>query len=264
MHSLRNIQERCYRAFILGDGDPLLPDLTGGGIPARTSIQVYQNNALETYRKALLASYPIIERLVGEACFRGIAKKYMRDYPSTSGDLQNFGTKMPDFLHELYANTEFAYLPDVARLEWATEEVQLSRESDVLDIDALGKVAPERLTDVCFLRSESARLISSQYPILSIWYTNQPGQEADVDLDSGPEHVVVRRSADRIELNLIDPVAAALAAHLDGSRPLQAAIEALDPAVADSPNFDLASVLQQLTSTGIISSFTLPRPSSPQ
>jgi hypothetical protein len=132
----------------------------------------------------------------------------MRDYPSTSGDLQNFGIKMPEFLGELYATSEFAYLPDVARLERATEEVQLSSESEVLDIDALRRVAPEQLADIRFIRSASTRLISSSYPILSIWRTNQPGREADVDLASGPEHVVVRRCADNVELNLIEPAAA--------------------------------------------------------
>ena len=75
MSSLRSLQERSYRAFLLGDAEPLVPELMSREIPAPISIQVYQNNARETYRKALEASYPVVERLVGEECFRGLAHK---------------------------------------------------------------------------------------------------------------------------------------------------------------------------------------------
>lgn len=259
MNSLRSIQERCYRAFLLGDAKPLVPELMSREIPAPISVQVYQNNARETYRKALEASYPVIERLVGEDCFRGLAHKYMRDYPSTSGDLQAFGVTMPSFLLELYGDSEFAYLPDVARLEWAVEEAQLNQEGEPLDLDALSRVEPERHADVRFHRSASARLISSPYPILSIWETNQPDQDAEVDLSSGAEHVVVRRHAGNIELNLIDSSSASLATHLDDGKTLAEATEALDSESAEDPNFDLAASLQQLTSTGLLSEFTLDR-----
>ena len=173
MNSLRSLQDQCYRAFLLGDAEALLPELVSREIPAPISVQVYQNNARETYRKALLASYPVIERLVGEDCFRGLAQKYMRDYPSTSGDLQNFVVAFPKFLFELYGDSDFAYLPDVARLEWAAEEVQLAGESERIDLDALSRLDPGRYANVRFSRSKSARLVCSPYPILSIWKTNQ-------------------------------------------------------------------------------------------
>ncbi len=260
MTSLRSIQDRCYRAFLLGDAEPLVPELTSREIPAPISIQVYQNNARETYRKALGASYPVVERLVGENCFRGLAQKYMREYPSTSGDLREFGATMPAFLLELYGDSEFAYLPDVARLERAVEEVQLNREGEPLDQGALSRLDPERYADVRFQRSASARLICSPYPILAIWKTNQPGQETEVDLSSGAEHVVVRRHAGNVELNLIDASFASLATHLDDAKTLAEAVAALDFEPADDPSFDLAAALQRLTSTGLLSGFTLARP----
>lgn len=264
MNSLRSLQERCYRAFLLGEAEPLLPELMSREIPAPISIQVYQNNARETYRKALAANYPVVERLVGDDCFRGFALKYMRDYPSTSGDLQRFGATLPDFLCEHYRDSRFAYLPDVARLEWAVEEVQLSRESGPLDLDALSRIEPEHYTEVRFHRSESARLICSPYPILSIWRTNQPGQEAEVDLSSGAEHVVVRRHAGSVQLNLIDSAAASLAAHLGDAETLEEATAALDSEFGDGQSFDLTTALQQLTGTGLLTRFTLEQPTYSQ
>ena len=257
MNSLRSLQDQCYRAFLLGDAEALLPELVSREIPAPISVQVYQNNARETYRKALVASYPVIERLVGEECFRGLAQKYMRDYPSTSGDLQNFGVVFPKFLSELYGDSDYAYLPDVARLEWAVEEVQLDGESERIDLDALSRLDPGRYANVRFSRSKSARLVCSTYPILSIWKTNQSGQEADVDLDSGSEQVVVRRHEGSIELNLINPIATSLAAHLDAAETLDGAAQALASELGDDPNFNLNTALQQLTSSGLLSGFAV-------
>ena len=257
MNSLRSLQDQCYRAFLLGDAEALLPELVSREIPASISVQVYQNNARETYRKALVASYPVIERLVGEDCFRGLAQKYMRDYPSTSGDLQNFGVVFPTFLFELYRDSDYAYLPDVARLEWSVEEVQLAGESERIDLDALSRLDPGRYANVRFSRSESARLVCSPYPILSIWRTNQPGQEADVDLDSGAEQVVVRRHEGSVDLNLINPIATSLAAHLDAAETLDGAAQALASELGDDPNFDFTTALQQLTSSGLLSRFAV-------
>ena len=257
MSSLRNLQDQCYRAFLLGDTEGLLPELVSREIPAPVSVQVYQNNARETYLKALVAGYPVIARLVGEDCFRGLAQKYMRDYPSTSGDLQNFGDVFPKFLSELYGDSNYAHLPDVARLEWAVEEVQLDGESERIDFDALSRLDPGRYANVRFSRSESARLVCSDYPILSIWRTNQPGQEADVDLDSGSEQVVVRRLEGSVELNLINPIATSLAAHLDAAETLDGAAQALASELGDDPNFDFTTALQQLTSSGLLSGFAV-------
>ena len=181
----------------------------------------------------------------------------MRDYPSTNGDLQEFGVALPDFLFELYSDSDFAYLPDVARLEWAVENVQLHHESEPLDLGALSRVNSERHANVRFHRSESVRLICSPYPILSIWRTNQPGHEAQVDLGSGPEHVIVKRRAGNVELSLIDSVASSLAAHLDAGETLEETTGALCAEFSDDPNFDLTAALQLLTSTGFLSGFTL-------
>ena len=64
MSSLRELQEHCYRAFVLGDSAALQPTVRNNEVSAEHRIQVYQNNARETFRKALLASFPVIERLV--------------------------------------------------------------------------------------------------------------------------------------------------------------------------------------------------------
>ena len=257
MNSLRDLQNRCYRAFLHGEDELLVDDLVDATIPASISIQVYQNNASETYRKALSASYPVIERLVGDGGFHGLARKYMRAFPSGSGDLQNFGAAFPEMLSEQYADTEFAYLPAVATLEWAMEEVQLEEERSPLDVAALADVEPSHYPALRFSRSTSARLIVSRFPILSIWRSNQPGKDASVDLDSGSEQVVVSRSASDVVLVPVTAFAASLASELGSDATLEAATESLAKSAVDVDALAIGAALQELINARLLEDFEL-------
>ncbi len=205
MTSLREIQRRAYRAFLDGEASVVTPDLAGNKIPRTKQLQIYQNNARETFRKALASSYPVIEQLVGDACFRGLCRSYLRRYPSSSGSLQNFGAKFSELLADQLGGTEYGYLPDVAHLEWACEEVLADRECHSLDLQTLGEVSPAEYESLRFQFLEGIRLIGSDYPILAIWRANQPGESATVDLSNGSEHVAVIRRDGDVVLRLISP-----------------------------------------------------------
>lgn len=177
MTSLHEIQRRAYRAFFDDVASDIIPELAGDAIPPAVQVQIYQNNARETFRKSLASSYPVVERLVGEACFRGLCREYMRQYPSRSGSLQHFGANFSELLVDQFEGSEYEYLPDVARLEWACEAVLGEREC--------------------------VRLVGSTYPILAIWRANQSREPATVDLSSGPDYVAVLRSGGDAILRLI-------------------------------------------------------------
>jgi hypothetical protein len=213
--SLRRLQQDAYRAFLGGSTEPLMPALDGARLPARVSIAVYQNNARETFRKTLAASYPVVARLVGEACFRGLASKYMRERPSRSGDLQAFGRDFADFLSAIYGESEYRYLVDVARLEWAQEEVLLLSEATPVDAQAVARIPEERLESLRLRLIPSSILIASPFPILSIWRANQHDEPEPVDLDAGGESVLVARKNQRVELIVLDAATFALAAALN-------------------------------------------------
>ena len=254
MNSLREIQHRCYRAFLYEETSQVVPDLVSNEIPAPARVQVYQNNAREAFRKTLAAAYPVIERLVGEDCLRGLALRYMREHRSVSGDLQGFGVAFPTFLAEIYGDTDYAYLPDVAALEWAFESVQLERESEPMDLERLRKIASEDHPRLRFELSTGTRLVSSPYPILAIWRANQPGNDATVDLSTGPEHVAVLRRGDDVEMHLLSAEAFALAREIQNGRSLGEACDALD-----DRELDLGRSLQSLITSGLLTGFSVAR-----
>jgi len=260
MTSLRELQQCCYRTFLLEESAELAPELASKAIPAATQIAVYQNNAQETFRKALLSSFPVVARLVGDDCLRGLARTYMREHPSLSGNLQGYGRDFPGFLDDLYGATRFSYLHDVARLEWALEEVHLEPQEPQLDVEALLDVAPKDHSRLTFKLRKASRLVSSCYPVLSIWRANQPGRDTVVDLNSGSEHGAVLRREDDVELQPLDHITYKLAVQLARGASLEALVAAGDRLIDHhhkDGELDLSSALQSLMKVGLVAGFSL-------
>ena len=221
MNSLRSIQAACYRAFT-SDGPASLAGLVrSNGTTPEQRIEIYRNNNREICRKALTASYPVIERLVGDTCFAGLAREYTRVHPSRCGDLQHFGTNFAAFLDRTYANSRFSYLCSVADLEWALEEVHLEPDERPLAVPELDRYGRDDYGDLVFTIRRAVRLVGSRFPCLSIWRANQPGNDDRVDLDRGGEKVSVVRHGDDLRMHLLDDDTFALAAQLAAGERLQ-------------------------------------------
>ena len=195
MPSLREIQTRCRQAFVDGETHSLSGLLLSHVGPTSTGISVYQNNARETFRLALAASYPVIEALVGAGCFAGLASHYLGLHPSSEPDLQAFGEQFPEFLDGCYSNSAYRYLADVARLELATEQVLLDRELAPLDAGRLADIPPAELPELHLGLAPACRMVTSDFPILSIWRMHTQADTEPVSLGAGPSHVLVQRRA---------------------------------------------------------------------
>lgn len=246
MLSLREVQRRTYRAIVLEDN--VLP-LTRS---RAARLDVYRNNARETFRKTLSATYPVVQRLVGDACFRGIAAHFMREFPSRAGDLGLFGAELAILLDIYYRDTDFAYLPDVARLEWACAEVETAADSAPFDLLELASVPEEGHAALRFALRPCIRLVSSRYPVLRIWHANQADDVAPVDLGAGGERVLVARSGKGLRLEALDAGTFAFAQSLADGEPLA---DALDAGCAVAHGFDAGAALGLLARLDALAGF---------
>jgi len=243
MLALRELQ-MCFTAALLnGDGD-LRAQIIGDGIDSDERLAVYRNNVVEGFIKALAVGFPVIEHLVGTDYFRQLALEFQRAYPSRSGDLHHIGEPFAAFLRSRFEATEYAYLPDVAALEWAYQEAQIAADASPLEADAFREVAPEHVESLRFVLHPACALVRSDYPIIRIWFANQP--EADessmIDLGSGADHVLVRRSPADIEFVRLSAGEFAALEKLSNGGTLG---EALETAQAADSTFDLAAALSR-------------------
>jgi hypothetical protein len=207
MHSLHEIQTRCRRAFVQGDADALswLSGQADSELPA-VGISIYRNNVRETFRQALAASYPVVEDLVGRECFAGLSWRFLRRHPSRTPDLQTFNEQFPDFLDGYYAKSAHGYLADVARLELATEQVLLEPELAPLDPTTLASIPTSDWPGLRLVRSPSARLVMSDFPILDIWRMHYHDQSLSISLDAGPSYVLIVRDAGDSVMRPLSPL----------------------------------------------------------
>jgi len=244
MSSLRELQRQFVGALF--DESP-----APGGTETAAGIEIYRNNLHEGFLKALALEFPVIQRLVGEDYFRQLARDFLHAHPSRAGDLHAIGAPFPNYLRSRFSGTEYAYLPDVAQLEWAYEQASIAADAAVFDVRSLARVNPDCYGELQFALHPACYLVSSLYPILRIWQVNQMDADMDltVDLSIGPDHIITRRTDHGVELVRVQPGDFRLLECFARNATLG---EALSTLQRIEPEFDLGDALRRLLELGMI------------
>ena len=246
MPALRDLQQDFVAALLAEDGAaPAFA--TTPPASAGERVAIYRRAMFANYRSALAATYPVVKKLVGAPFFDGAVDAFVRAHPSRSGDLNVYGSEFGAFLAGYPPAADLPYLPDVARLEWAVDEVARAADDAAVPDDVLAAFAaipPAGLPDIRIVPAQACRIVASRFPILRIWRINQEDAPPDdrVSLDEGGVAVLVRRDARGITLTPLAPGEQAWLAALATGATLGAAIDAAR--VADA-NFDLATALRE-------------------
>ena len=169
------------------------------------NLSIYRNNASSAFRGALEISFPVLRRRVGDDYFRQLAAQYRDAFPSRSGDLHWTGRSFADFLTSHLRDGDYAWLADLARLEWACEEAAIAVDTPATGAEALGAFATEDLEHVLFELQPSLRLVSSGVPIYSVWFANQVDHAPPADQSKGPECGMVRIRHESVEVQILAP-----------------------------------------------------------
>lgn len=158
------------------------------GRPAGRRFDVYRNNVAVSLTEALSAGFPVIEKLVGEEFFRAMAGVFLRAHPPRSPVLALWGDAFPGFLATFPPVAHLPYLADVARLEYALREAYHAADAPQAATDALAHPA---LMQARVRLAPATRLVTSPYPILTIWRANTDPDAPPAR--GGAEHVLVTR-----------------------------------------------------------------------
>jgi len=251
--SLHELQGRLSAAIFKQHGVP--EEICDGEFSAAERVQIYRRNTLVTLTEALAACYPTVQSLVGEEFFRQAAEQYIRLYPPSSGNVHDFGSALATFLADFWPAQALAYLPDVARLEWARQLSYHADDVPALEIETLKAVSPLELEALCFGQHPATRLISSAYPIFDIWQLHQSNDpQATVDLSVGGQHVRVFRHHLKVDIELLGSAEYLWLQNLADGRALG---EATDVALAADGEFELIRHLQRHLVGGTWTAVTL-------
>ena len=253
MNSLREVQLGLCDAIWKG-GEGFDHRIRSNGLTSQQRLQIYRNNVISGQVGALKTTYPVIARLVGDEFFGYLARQYLKDNRSQTGNLNDLGHNFDSFLTTFPGTDELVYLPDVAKLEWAIHRILLATVRSPMGLDPLSKISDTRYGELGFVIQPASCLVSSVYPVLQIWQVNQEDFHGDVAVNlsgGGVELLVIRRGLE-IEFESLTAGEYCLLKALSEKQPFSKACEF--PLKAQ-PDLDLVSCLQRYVASGVIVDF---------
>jgi hypothetical protein len=228
--------------------------------PASTlrGLRAYRANAQALSAQALQASYPTLQQLLGEENFAHLAQDFWQATPPERGDLAQWGNALPEYLMQVPALqallAEHAYLPDVARVEWALHEAATSSDA-VLDADSFQRLATEDPTQLRLRLSFGCALLRSAYPVVSIMQLH--------DVRASEAHAAARWKIANGEaqtaliwrqgfLPMLSVADAASATLIEATLEGHSLSKALDAAMLQAHDFDFSAWLSTGVQTGLL------------
>ncbi len=225
------------------------PDHPG---PGDSRFAVHRNNVVAGLIKVLGETYPAVKALVGDAFFNAAAACFVRAHPPTNPVLILWGGAFPDWITTFPPAAPVPYLGCVARLEWAWSEAFNAGEAQPLPAAALAAIPENALTAVRMSFHPSVRLVSSRFPVASLWADvtrRRPQDETTGPIDlAKAETALIARPADVVTVRALPPAAATF---LDALQQGLSLGEAVQAGLA-MPDFDLEAQLAGLFDAGLV------------
>jgi len=226
---LHDAQAMFARAVITGEFGEVAGEIAAPPGERAERFAVYRNTFLGTLTNALRLNFPAVERLVGRDFFEGAAGCFAITHPPSGTYLNEFGAAFPGFLGSLASAAPLAYLPGVARLDWAFSQAICAPDVAAVDLAALALSGSD---NVRLRLHPSLRLLSESLPVDDIWRAVLADDDealAAIDLVSGRRFLLVERLDMSARVERIDEADWTLLAMLQEGVALGAALQGIDP-----------------------------------
>lgn len=254
MSALLDLQQAFARTIRTGEATDIEALVASDRIGAAGRVAVYRNHFLISLADALATAFPVVRRLVGEAYFGAVARRFVQDMPPRSPCVSEYGGGFPDFLACLPEAGGLPFMADVARLEWALIAAAEADDVAAVPPTRFAAVDPAQLAGARLTVHPSVVLLASEFPIDLIWQANQRcGPPPVVDLAAGAARLMVHRCNGEVGWTALPgPDFDFISALVDGC-----SIEEAMQCAADSDRFELAAVLTLLLQSGLIVDFSV-------
>ena len=253
---LRELQDRMARSLLEDFKAPPPAGLVAGeAARAAARFMIHRGNVVESLANALGHTFPAVKAVCGERNFRVLAAAHVRAAPPARPQLMSYGGDFPAFVAgHAAAMNDFPFLADLARLEWAMNEVYYADDAPALAPETLGAIPEERLPALKFTLRPAARLVASEmHPLHAIWNAAahaaaSPDPLILTGLPQGGETVLVTRNSGPVEIFKLDAGATVFLGSAAAGAPLAKALAEADAA---EPGFELSAALAAALSRGV-------------
>jgi hypothetical protein len=194
MPTLLELQS-AVKDFLLGGTSEAAQFVVDDGLRPEDRLGIYRNTHVSSLVAALRISYPAVRALVGDEFFEAAARAFIDVQPPKTAYLNAYGADFGDFLAGFEPASALAYLPDVARLEWAVNVALHAKDVPPLDAAVL---ASRTDADFAFVPHPSVTLLRLTHPAEAIWRAVLDGNEdalTALDLSEGPVFLAIGRGS---------------------------------------------------------------------
>ncbi|MCF6343747.1 MAG: DNA-binding domain-containing protein [Devosiaceae bacterium] len=248
MASFKQIHKEFVAALLVPSA-PIPKGLIAVKKPNITSrFAVYRNNVIVGLIAALKSNFPICFALVGDEFFKALAIDFIRKDPPTSPMLFEYGDEFALFISQYSPADQLPYLADIARLEIMWRNAYHAIDAKPLDITKIQQIDAKKHSNLTFKTHPSAAILTSDWPIYSIWQGHEDNNMLDIDLEVKQSILICRPNVDVLIAN-IDPAACIFYSAIMNGQSLGSAYE---KAIKQDQNFDFNYCFGQLFALGLI------------
>ncbi len=180
-------------------------------LSARQRLDIYRGSILGGMTSGLAGIYPVCEKLVGEHYFSQMVAGYLKQFPSDSPDLGQYGEHLAHYITLFEPAQDLIYLPHVAKLEWLWHQAfnalhTSSKQDEIQAISELDQLDEEQQAKILFHLTPSANLMKSHMPIHKIWQVNQDNFNGDKSVnlnEAGGNYLVWRNEKFNMHIDVL-------------------------------------------------------------
>jgi hypothetical protein len=207
MTSLSKLQHD-FALALLGQGPCDELQIVSDQISCQQRMTLYRNNYVIGLTEVMLATYPMVEQLLGEDCFASVVKHHVLHHPPMTGNTADYGAGFSDTLSQLGNITEVApYICDVAKLEWYIDRCQhlMPHAADRLiqPLSQLPEVPDKYHSLLRFFLVHPLFVLESNYAIASLKTAMDNARLADLNINAAQNLVIYRHPNGNIQVQLI-------------------------------------------------------------
>ncbi|MGJ4786997.1 HvfC/BufC family peptide modification chaperone [Leptospira koniambonensis] len=161
---------KIFSSVLLGKEEgPLLSDqiLPGGKLDTDSAIAVYQNAYSARFTDALGEKYETVWRVLGDDDFFETAKNFIKENPSHSYNLSDYGDKFPDFLQKNFS--EHPVLAEISDFE--LQIFKIFHLPKNIREDLPNSLHQGETEDLKISFHSSILFLEYSYPVYDLWKT---------------------------------------------------------------------------------------------
>lgn len=189
--------QQGFAAAVLDVALPPPPSIRGarcGNVTRR--FDAHRNRIAASLVGALTQRYPVTRRLIGPESFSALARVYTVHNPPHSPVLLGYGDTLPHFIRSLGRIPSIEYLADICELESALCRAYHAADAMPLSVDVFSRLGPDLLEDLVVSFHPSVSLVTSRFPIVSIWEANRTDDDKLVTRWGAEAALVARPDGD--------------------------------------------------------------------